>query len=51
MKILNFTTTQISFQYARWSEINRRIFESRACECCILTNKLPKKKMLEKLFT
>ena len=36
-----YNNTKISFQYARWSEITRRIFESGACGCCILTNKLP----------
>ena len=46
-----YNNTKIAFQYARWSEITRRIFESGACGCCILTNKLPKEKMLEKLFT
>ena len=46
-----YNKTLISFQYARWSEITRRIFESGACGCCILTNKLPKEKMLEKIFT
>ncbi len=46
-----FNQTKISFQYARWSELTRRIFETGACGCCILTNKLPKEKMLEKIFT
>ncbi|MCR8538762.1 MAG: glycosyltransferase [Prochlorococcus marinus CUG1439] len=46
-----YNNTNISFQYARWSEITRRIFESGACGCCILTNKIPKEKMLEKIFT
>ena len=46
-----YNDTKISFQYARWSEITRRIFESGACGCCILTNKIPKEKMLEKIFT
>jgi len=46
-----YNDTKISFQYARWSEITRRIFESGACGCCVLTNKLPKEKMLEKIFT
>ena len=43
--------TNISFQYARWSEITRRIFESGACGCCILANKIPAEKMLGKIFT
>ena len=46
-----YNNSKISFQYARWSEITRRIFESGACGCCILTNKIPKEKMLEKIFT
>jgi len=46
-----YNDTKISFQYARWSEITRRIFESGACGCCVLTNKIPKEKMLEKIFT
>ena len=46
-----YNDTKISFQYARWSEITRRIFESGACGCCILTNKIKKEKMLEKIFT
>ena len=46
-----YNNTKVSFQYARWSEITRRIFESGACGCCILTNKIPKEKMLEKIFT
>ena len=46
-----YNDTKIAFQYARWSEITRRIFESGACGCCILTNKIPKGKMLEKIFT
>ena len=45
-----YNDSKISFQYARWSEITRRIFESGACGCCIMTNKLPKEKMLEKIF-
>tara|TARA_A100001388_G_C28698399_1_gene464877 strand:+ start:83 stop:997 length:915 start_codon:yes stop_codon:yes gene_type:complete len=46
-----YNNSEISFQYARWSEITRRIFESGACGCCIITNKIPKGKMLEKIFT
>ena len=46
-----YNNSKISFQYARWSEITRRIFESGACGCCVLTNKIPKEKMLEKIFT
>tara|TARA_B100001248_G_C27392306_1_gene463196 strand:+ start:2445 stop:3338 length:894 start_codon:yes stop_codon:yes gene_type:complete len=45
-----YNETQICFQYARWSEITRRIFESGACGCCILTNKIPDEKMLGKIF-
>lgn len=46
-----YNNTKIAFQYSRWSEITRRIFETGACGCCILTNKLPKEKMLDKIFT
>ena len=46
-----YNNTVIAFQYARWSEITRRIFESGACGCCILTNKLKSEKMLEKIFS
>ena len=46
-----YNETQICFQYARWSEITRRIFEAGACGCCILTNKIPEEKMLENIFT
>ena len=46
-----YNETNISFQYARWSEITRRIFESGACGCCILANKIPEEKMLGKIFT
>tara|TARA_B100000212_G_C27003805_1_gene376109 strand:+ start:90 stop:551 length:462 start_codon:yes stop_codon:yes gene_type:complete len=46
-----YNETKICFQYARWSEITRRIFEAGACGCCILTNKIPEEKMLEKIFT
>ena len=45
-----YNDTKICFQYARSSEITRRIFESGACGCCVLTNKIPKGKMLEKIF-
>ncbi len=46
-----YNETQICFQYARWSEITRRIFEAGACGCCILTNKIPEEKMLGQIFT
>ena len=45
-----YNDSKICFQYARYSEITRRIFESGACGCCVLTNKIPKGKMLEKIF-
>ena len=47
---LFYNETEICFQYARWSEITRRIFESGACGCCILTNKIPDEKLLGKIF-
>ena len=45
-----YNNTKIAFQYARWSEITRRIFEASACGCCVITNKLPKEKRLENIF-
>ncbi len=46
-----FNESQNVFQYARWDEITRRIFEASACGCCVLTNKLSNSKNLEKIFT
>ena len=46
-----YNNTKISFQYARWSEITRRIFESGACGCCILTNKLPKENVRKNIYS
>lgn len=31
----------IAFQYARWDEVTRRVFEAAACGCCVVTNRLP----------
>ena len=45
-----YNNSKIAFQYARWSEITRRIFEASACGCCVITNKLPKEKRLEDIF-
>ena len=45
-----YNNTKIAFQYARWSEITRRIFEASACGCCVITNRLPKEKKLECIF-
>jgi hypothetical protein len=47
---LFYNNVNIAFQYARYSEITRRIFEAAACGCCVLTNSIPKSKRLEKLF-
>ena len=45
-----FNSGKIVFQYARWDEITRRIFEAGACKCCILTNKLPSHTGVETIF-
>ena len=47
---LIYQNSKIVFQYARWNEITRRIFESAACNCCILTNRLPHYTQIETLF-
>lgn len=39
-----------AFQYARWGEVTRRIFEASACGCCVLTNQLNKETMIESIF-
>jgi spore maturation protein CgeB len=40
----------IAFQYARWRELTRRVFEAAACGCCVVTNRLPPQLGLEQLF-
>lgn len=45
-----FSSGKIAFQYARWNEITRRLFESAACGCCILTNQLPEKTRVAEIF-
>ena len=45
-----YQQSKIVFQYARWNEITRRLFEAAACECCILTNRLPEHTHLETIF-
>ena len=45
-----YSSGKLVFQYARWDEITRRIFEAAACNCCVLTNKLPPHTMIETLF-
>ena len=40
----------IAFQYARWNEITRRVFEASACGCCVLTNRLPAATRMEEIF-
>lgn len=47
---LIYQKSKIVFQYARWNEISRRLFESAACNCCILTNRLPDYTQIETLF-
>lgn len=45
-----YSSGQVCFQYARWQEITRRIFEAAACGCCVLTNRLPAHTRIEQLF-
>ncbi len=45
-----YQRSKIVFQYARWGEITRRIFEAAACNCCILTNKLESHTQIETIF-
>jgi len=45
-----YNSALIAFQYARWGEITRRIFEAGACGCCVFTNRLDNKKCLEDFF-
>ncbi len=45
-----YNSTLIAFQYARWGEITRRIFEAAASGCCVITNKLKEEKKLESIF-
>ena len=45
-----FNSGKVVFQYARWNEVTRRIFEGAACNCCILTNKLPEHTGIETIF-
>jgi len=40
----------ITFQYARWQEVTRRVFEAAACGSCVVTNRLPASAGLEQLF-
>jgi len=41
---------QVAFQYARWGEVTRRVFEAAACGCCVLTNALPAHTRIQELF-
>ncbi len=45
-----FSRIKIAFQYARFQEITRRIFEASACGCCVITNKLPKHTKINSIF-
>jgi len=45
-----YSSGQVAFQYARWGEITRRVFEAAACGCCVLTNRLPPHARLEELL-
>ena len=46
-----YSSVKVAFQYARFNEITRRIFEASACGCCVLTNKLPKETRITEIFT
>lgn len=45
-----YNSGKVVFQYSRWEEITRRLFEGAACNCCILTNKLAEHTGLETIF-
>lgn len=45
-----YSSGLIAFQFARWQEITRRIFEAAACGCCVLTNRLPSETRIEELL-
>ena len=45
-----FNGGKVVFQYSRWEEITRRLFEGAACNCCILTNRLPEHTGIETIF-
>ena len=45
-----YSSGMVAFQYARWLEITRRIFEAAACGCCVLTNRLPEQVRLQELL-
>ena len=46
-----YNNSQNVFQYSRWDEITRRIFEASACGCCVITNRIHPNKQLEKIFS
>lgn len=48
--VIIYQQSKIVFQYARWNEVTRRLFEAAACECCLLTNKLPEHTQIETIF-
>ena len=45
-----YSSGLIAFQYARWGELTRRVFEAAACGCCVVTNRLPPQIGQEPLF-
>tara|TARA_Y100000589_G_scaffold83920_1_gene77857 strand:- start:40 stop:942 length:903 start_codon:yes stop_codon:yes gene_type:complete len=45
-----YSSVKVAFQYARFNEITRRIFEASACGCCVLTNKLPEETRINEIF-
>jgi len=45
-----FGSGKVAFQYARWGEVTRRVFEAAACGCCVMTNALPVHTRMQELF-
>ena len=45
-----FSRIKVAFQYARFEEITRRIFEASACGCCVITNRLPEHTKITSIF-
>ena len=46
-----YNKSKNAFQYARWNEITRRVFEASACGCCVITNELPKSTRIQEIFS
>jgi len=46
-----FASASIVLQHSRHKEITRRIFEGMACGCMVLTDRLPEKTMIQRIFS